>query len=47
MIKVYFGVLECSINFDSLDLFFGRPEDDSIESKHVAIRIFGVINCCV
>jgi len=27
--------------------FFGRPDDDSIESKHVAIRIFCVINCCV
>jgi hypothetical protein len=25
---------------------FGRLDDNSIESKHVAIRIFRVINCC-
>jgi hypothetical protein len=30
-----------------LDLFFRRSDDDSIESKHIAIRISGVINCCV
>ena len=30
-----------------LDLFFGRPDDDSVESKHVAIRILFVINCCI
>jgi len=42
-----FGIPECTINFDTLDLFFGRPDDDSIESKHVAIRMFCVINCCV
>jgi hypothetical protein len=35
-----FGIPECTINFYILDLFFGRPDDDSIESKHVAIRIF-------
>jgi hypothetical protein len=34
-------------NFDTLDLFFGRPDDNSIQLKHVAIRIFCVINCCV
>ena len=32
---------------DTMDLFFRRPDDDSVESKHVAIRIFCVINCCV
>jgi len=42
-----FGIPECTINFDTLDLFFGRPDDDSVESKHVAIRIFCVINWCV
>jgi hypothetical protein len=41
------NVSKCTINFDTLDLFFGRPDDDSVESKHVAIRIFYVINCCV
>ena len=44
---VHFGIPECTINFDTLDQFFGRPDDDSIESKHVAIRIFCIINCCV
>jgi len=34
-------------NFDTLDLFFGRSDDDSIQSKHVAIRILCVTNCCV
>jgi hypothetical protein len=38
---VHFG------NFDTLDLFFRRPDDNSIQLKHVAIRIFSVINCCV
>jgi len=38
---VHFGIV------DTLDLFFRRPDDDSIESKHVAIRIIFVINCCV
>jgi len=42
-----FGNAECTTNFDTLDLFFGRPDDDSIQSKHVAIRIYCVINCCV
>jgi len=43
-----FGVPECNINFDTLDLFFGRPDDDdSVEWKHVAIIIFCVMNCCV
>jgi hypothetical protein len=42
-----FGIPECTINVDTLDLFFGRPDDESIESKHVAIRIFCVVNCCV
>jgi len=40
-----FGIPECTTNFDTLDLFFRRPEDDSIELKHAAIRIFCVINC--
>ena len=44
---VHSGIPECTINFDTLDLFFGRPQDDSIESKHVAIRIICVINYCV
>ena len=42
-----FGIPECTKNFDTLDLFFRRPNDDSKESKHVAIRISCVINCCV
>jgi len=42
-----FGIPECPINFDTLDLFFRRPDDDSVESEHVAIRIICVINCCV
>ena len=25
-----FGIPECTINFDTLHLFFGRPDDDSI-----------------
>jgi hypothetical protein len=31
---------ECTINVDTLDLFFRRLDNDSIQSKHVAIRIF-------
>jgi hypothetical protein len=42
-----FGIPECTTNFDTMDLFFGRPDDGSIESKHVAIRILCIINCCV
>ena len=42
-----FGIPECTINFDTSDLFFTGPDDDSIESKHVAIRIICVTNCCV
>ena len=38
------GIPEWTIKFDTLDLFFGRPDDNSVESKHVAIRIFCVIN---
>ena len=34
-------------NFHTLDLFFGSSDDDSIESKHVAIRTFCVTNSCV
>ena len=41
------GIPECTINFDTLDLFFGRPDNDSIESKHVVIGTFCVINYCV
>jgi hypothetical protein len=44
---IAFGIPECTINFDTLDLFFGRPDDHSIQLKHVAIRIFCIINCCV
>ena len=44
---VQYGIPECTINFDTLDLFFERPVNDSIESKHVAIRIFCITNCCV
>jgi hypothetical protein len=36
---------ECTTNFDILDLFFRRSDDDSIQSKHVSIIIFYVINC--
>jgi hypothetical protein len=46
-LPIVFGIPECTINFDTLDLFFGRPDNDSIESKHVAIKIFCVVNCCV
>jgi hypothetical protein len=35
-----FGIPEFTINYDTLDLFFRRPDDVSIESKHVVIRIF-------
>jgi len=35
---VHSGIPECTIHFDTLDLFFGRPDDDSVEWKHVAIR---------
>jgi hypothetical protein len=42
-----FGISEFTINFHTLDLFFGRPDDDSIKSKHVVIITFCVINCCV
>jgi len=35
---------ECTMNCDILNLFFGRPDNDSIESKHVAIIILCVIN---
>jgi len=44
---VHSGIPECTVDFDTLDLFFGRPDNDSIQSKHVAIRIFCVTNCCV
>jgi len=44
---VHSGIPECTINFDTLDLFFDRPDDDSVESKHVTIKIFCIINCCV
>jgi len=42
-----FGIPERATNFDTLYLFFRRPDDDSILSKHVAIRIIRVINYCV
>ena len=42
-----FGIPECTTKFDTVDLFFRRPDNDSIESKHVAIRIIRVINCRV
>jgi hypothetical protein len=41
------GNPECTINVDTLDVFFGRPDDVSIEPKHVAKIIFCIINCCV
>jgi len=28
------------INVDTLDLFCRKPDDDSIQSKHVALNIF-------
>jgi len=40
-------IVHSGIPVDTLELFFGRPDDDSIESKHVAIRIFCAMNCCV
>jgi len=30
---------KCTISVDTLDLFFRRPDDDSIESKHVAFNV--------
>jgi len=45
--NAYSGIPECTMNFNTLDLFFGRPDDGAIESKHVVIRIFCVMNCCV
>jgi len=36
---VHFGIRECTINVDTLDLFSGRPDDDSIELKHVALNV--------
>jgi hypothetical protein len=41
---VHSGIPECTINFDALDMFFRRPDGDSIELKHVAIEIFCAIN---
>jgi hypothetical protein len=35
-----FGIPECTINVDILDLFFRRPDDGPIELKHVALSIF-------
>ena len=41
-----FGIPECTKNFDTLDLFFGRPGDDSIESKHFALGMYcGIPEC--
>jgi hypothetical protein len=31
------GIPECTINVDTLDLFFRRSDDDSIGLKHIAI----------
>jgi len=42
-----FNVSKFIVHFDTLDLFCGRSNNDSIESKHVAISIFCVINCCL
>ena len=33
------GIPECTINLDTLDLFFGRPDDDSIVSKQFIKKI--------
>ena len=41
------NVSKCTINFDTINLFSERPDENSIESKHIAIRIFCVINCRV
>jgi hypothetical protein len=36
---VSFGIPKCTINVDTLDLFSRRPDDDSIELKHVALSV--------
>ena len=36
---VSFGIPECTINVDILDLFSRRPDDDSVELKHVALNV--------
>ena len=33
------GFPEFTINFDILDLFFGRPDDDSVQSKHFVLYV--------
>ena len=38
---------QCLTKKNELDLFFRGPDDGSVESKHVALRIYCVINCCV
>ena len=35
----HFGISKCTINVDTLDLFSRRPDDDSIELKHVALNV--------
>jgi len=37
--EVHSGIPECTIDFDTLDLFSRRPDDDSIELKHVALNV--------
>jgi hypothetical protein len=34
-----FGIPECTINVDTLELFFIRLNDDSIDLKHVALNV--------
>jgi hypothetical protein len=36
---VSFGIPECTITVDILYLFSSRPDDDSIQLKHVALNV--------
>jgi len=36
---VHSGIPECTINVDTLDVFSRRPDDDSLELKHVALNV--------
>jgi hypothetical protein len=36
---VHSGIPECTVDVDTLDLFSRRPDDDSLELKHVALNV--------
>jgi hypothetical protein len=37
---VHFGAPKFTINVDTSDLFFRRPDGGSVEPKHVALNVF-------